>query len=103
MNIQSTENRAEFARRIATQFALNLDADGVDLVQADKENRTISDGCCASHNQCDANMYMAPAFASVMGREIDLQSDADTILWGEAWDYAKTTGFVKLATIGAAA
>jgi hypothetical protein len=44
---------------------------------------------CASHDYCDANTVMAPAFLDVMRREIDLQSEADLALWGEAWAIAK--------------
>ena len=40
---------------------------------------------CHSHDFCDANEVMAEAFAAVVGRSIDLQSDADSELWSEAW------------------
>lgn len=54
-------------------------------------------GVCASHDFCDANMLMAPAFAEVVGREITLpgeaeedptlepQARADVGLWNDAW------------------
>lgn len=38
---------------------------------------------------CDANLVMAEAFASVMGRPFDVQSEADRQLWNEAWGFGK--------------
>lgn len=40
---------------------------------------------CHSHDFVDANEFMAAAFAAVMGREIDLRSDADSAMWSRAW------------------
>lgn len=45
-------------------------------------------GACATHDFCDANEAMAPAFAEVTGHEIDAESQADADLWGAAWDLA---------------
>lgn len=42
-------------------------------------------GVCHSHDFCDANMTMAAAFEVVVGRAMNLQSDADTALWTETW------------------
>jgi hypothetical protein len=44
---------------------------------------------CHSHDFCDANMAMAPAFEQIVGREPDVASMADAALWSEAWDLAK--------------
>ncbi len=44
---------------------------------------------CHSHDFLDANEVMAEAFRLTLGREIDLQSDADVRLWAEAWSAAK--------------
>lgn len=49
--------------------------------------------CCASHDFCDANVYMAEAFEQVTGRAPDPASDADAALWNEAWEIAKSEGF----------
>lgn len=46
------------------------------------------DGCCASHDFCDANVTMDAAFTDVTGRET-CHSDEDVALWNAAWDYAK--------------
>lgn len=55
-----------------------------------------SDDSCASHDFCDANMAMLPAFQKVMGRDPgfltdpdDARGTSDLYLWGYAWDYAK--------------
>jgi hypothetical protein len=75
---------------------------------AEMQTRNVdySDGVCASHDFCDANMAMAEAFETVTGREpsggydtlangspVDtmaaIQADADCALWSAAWDIAK--------------
>lgn len=48
---------------------------------------------CHSHDFCDANEPMAQAFNEVMGREVNLQSDFDTWIWGLAWSVAKQKKF----------
>lgn len=44
---------------------------------------------CHSHDFCDSNVFIADAFEEVMGREVDLQSEADVDLLNAAWDHAK--------------
>lgn len=52
-------------------------------------------GCCASHNFCDANMVMAPAFEEIMGRALIAENsdvgmtDADCRIVNAAWDSAR--------------
>lgn len=58
-------------------------------------------GICHSHDYCDANEVMARAFAQVVGREFDLESDI--ALWSSAWAYAMTHGLGQDAEIEAAA
>jgi hypothetical protein len=53
------------------------------------ETPEYADGCCASHNYCDANMAMWPAFTQVMGRDIDGDSEADCRIWNDAWELAR--------------
>jgi hypothetical protein len=60
---------------------------------------------CASHDFCDANMLMAAAFAETFGREpfttIDVEEGgtteeslaAETLIWNQAWDWAKAGKF----------
>lgn len=47
------------------------------------------EGCCHSHDFCDANMPMAEALLAVTGCEPSFEHDAITELWNQAWDYAK--------------
>lgn len=49
--------------------------------------------CCATHNYCDANMPMSDAFEEVVGREINLQSEEDIMLWNMAWKRARDNDF----------
>lgn len=58
------------------------------------ERRT---GVCASHDYCDANEVMAEAFATIVGRELDVQSADDCHTINEAWDRAR----VAFLTMGA--
>lgn len=67
---------------------------GKELLQAIVRNgRDPHSGACHTHDFCDANEYMAEAFEKVMGREVNLQSDYDTWLWGQAWGLAKRECF----------
>lgn len=81
--------------RLARAFAAELITElGPNTVKRVVElNRTVPAGVCASHDFCDANMTMERAFRAAMGREIDLDSDAESVLWSEAWDMAKTNNF----------
>lgn len=54
-----------------------------------ERNRTVGAGVCASHDFCDSNMVMDPAFTAVMGREAEASSTDDAALWSAAWDHAK--------------
>lgn len=79
------------AQVLADEFARQL-SDALDPPQFDevrRRNRTYPDGTCASHDLCDANMVMAPAFEAIVGREPDVASDADAGLWSLAWGVAK--------------
>ncbi len=81
---------------IASQFSTNLRAylTPEQLAAAVAANLAETNSAvCHSHDDCDANAFMADAFSSVMGREIDLQSDADSALWDYAWTLAKNAGF----------
>lgn len=44
---------------------------------------------CATHDFLDANVPMAAAFESVMGRPFDADEDADVSLWNMAWEIAR--------------
>lgn len=77
-----------FARALRAELTEDQMAEAIAL-NAGEANPSI----CHSHDFCDANIVMAEAFRAVVGRDIDLQSDADCALWGEAWDLAKRGKF----------
>ncbi len=101
----ATQSSFDFAPAIAIQFAKNLmeyleeyQERGAEILEAiDCENaERDSPGVCHSHDYCDANVFMASAFTRVTGREIDLQSHEDMVLWSAAWDFAKVNWFRNL-------
>lgn len=53
------------------------------------------EGCCASHDFCDANDVMAEAFKEVTLRDMDTESEGDLALWNEAWDLARSWGLIE--------
>lgn len=61
-----------------------------------KRNKIVPAGCCATHDFMDANMVMLEAFEALAGREMDLESDADTALWNAAWEIATTKYLTEL-------
>lgn len=73
--IQEALNREQFARLI-------------DLNACEEDYRI-----CHSHDFCDANQVFADAFITIVGRDIDTQSDADVTTWSDAWALAKEAKF----------
>lgn len=49
--------------------------------------------CCATHDFCDPNEAMLQAFEKVQGRELNFQSEEDSILVDQAWTKAKENKF----------
>jgi hypothetical protein len=61
-------------------------------------NKDISDGCCASHNYCDANMVMYEAMSEDFEIAFDIggetaESESQIKLWNEAWNLARGNDF----------
>lgn len=75
-----------FRRGLRSAIGANM------LRAADADNNGHTSNYCHTHDYCDANVYMAAAFRRIVGREIDLQSDADARLWGAAWAKFKAEG-----------
>jgi hypothetical protein len=71
---------AEFAMVLADYIGRDKVADVRLLNAADPDKRI-----CHSHDFCDANMVMFDAFKEIMGRNVDMESDADLALWSDAW------------------
>lgn len=61
--------------------------------RAEKPGRTFE--ACATHDYTDANMLMFRALTETLGREPDLEADADVILFNAAWERARSHGFSK--------
>ena len=50
-------------------------------------------GCCATHDFCDANMAMAEAFKRTFNREFEFGNELDSTLFNGAWYIAKQNQF----------
>ena len=85
----------DLAERLAARFAADLKASltVAQWRQMRAKNVEYGEGVCASHDYCDANMIMEPAFVAIVGRdpldEASGMSEADCELWSKAWDIAK--------------
>lgn len=82
--------------KLAEEFRTLLRAalSGNELIEADRLNNIgIYDNCCASHDFCDANVYMDKAFTKAMGYRMNFESDADMSLINSAWSLAKAMGY----------
>lgn len=78
--------------QIADQFVANLreDLSAETMAEIVRLNMTPAyAGCCASHDFCDANVYMLAAWESLTHREMDAASQEDADLWNAAWDQAR--------------
>lgn len=85
---------------IGTTFVLNLRAELGEAVFAEVKELNATPAyvdSCASHDFCDPNLLMAAAFETVMGRHIDLRSDANVALWNKAWEWAKLNRLTEAA------
>jgi hypothetical protein len=84
------------AMKVAIRFSSIVRAEFShdELREINKRNKTARYvNACATQDFCDANMLMAEAFESVMGHEVDGNSDSDCDVWNQAWDIAKLSGF----------
>lgn len=80
------ELAAEFDQRL--RWVLS----GTDYAQACADNRAEGGpGVCHSHDRTDANMTMLYAFPQAVGREADIESEADNALWNLGWDWWRAT------------
>lgn len=87
-------NREQQITAIAEAFAevmrqwLSKD-EFAEMKRRNESDPTYSGKVCASHDFCDANMAMWPAFQQVMGHKVDGDNEADCAIWNEAWDLAR--------------
>ncbi len=88
--MRTTEKMAEAFRR-GIRGALTSS----ELRLVDGMNEGTDDRTCATHNFCDANVYMAEAFEATVGREPDTSEQGDVAMWNSAWDMALRAGFAS--------
>lgn len=60
-----------------------------EMKHRNESDPAYADKACASHDFCDANMAMAAAFHSCLGREPDVAGERDAGLWNAAWELAR--------------
>lgn len=51
------------------------------------------DAVCPTGDYCDSNVIMDEAFSATLGRDMDMEADADRELWNAAWSMAKAHKF----------
>ena len=84
----------EFSRLIRQA----LSSDELDMVRG-RNAFPKSPNTCASHDFCDANVYMGQAFSELGydtapdGKDLIEAADAYADVWNAAWDLAKQSGF----------
>lgn len=80
---------------LANEFSKLLRAEigDVKLAQVIARNKRKSKGVCHSHDFCDANMVMLVAWNKIVAKRLGPTSEAQTLLWNEAWDIAKHNQF----------
>jgi hypothetical protein len=91
-------------RKIARAFAcLVAEFVGLHTLRIDALNRTASPGVCASHDYCDANVFMQQALLDVTGidaaAELPDMSELTAKLWDYSWRYTKLIGFHRLSAV----
>jgi len=80
--MKTTEEVAlEFSRQLIENLGISA------MTEAIIKNRTGTDGSCATHDYCDANMVMLVALA-----DLGLEEDGDEY-WNAAWSLAKENEF----------
>lgn len=80
---------------IARLFSLELVKflETKDLHEAIRKNQTDEyQDCCATHDYCDSNMFMAMTLNDV-GFYFDREPEKFTDLWNSSWDMAKKNNF----------
>lgn len=88
MNIQIQLIAAEFSRRLRQ----HLTSEKMSAVISRNQSEPNSN-ICHTHDDCDANAFMAAAFEQVSGRPLDLHSDSDDFVVWAAWETAKSSKF----------
>lgn len=80
----------QFARRVLEYVGRDRMAA---IVAKNKTPEYASRGCCATHDYCDANIFMARALRQATGKQLRMQNDDDLALWERAWNVAIKNNF----------
>lgn len=88
----------DIARRFIQEVRSELTVEQLQEV-VEKNSTEAYEGCCATHDFCDANLLMEAAWIS-LGLKTPIEHDAEDIetskvydKWNEAWDLAKAAHF----------
>lgn len=84
----STETRL-IADRFAEVLRSWLTPDEFAEMKRLNETPEYADGCCASHNYCDANMAMDEAWHAIKGSAINADDETQAALWNQSWELAR--------------
>lgn len=82
---------ADEFRRVIQRWLSPAELKEVDRLNAEEADPLV----CHTHDFCDANMAMDPAFRKVVGRGSRSNWWKDANLWSAAWNIALKDGFSK--------
>lgn len=93
--MQQTE---QIARSFAAKLLAHIGPEKMAEINRLNATDAYSDGACATHDLCDANVYMASAQAGVLGVTEDYllaHLNDETLLtqWEDAWQMARDARF----------
>lgn len=88
-----SQDPAAVAREFSARVLKYIGADNMREVIRLNATADYAGNVCASHDFCDANVFMARAFRAVTGKAINLQDQNHLTLWGNAWSVAKENKF----------
>lgn len=91
-----TNNTTELIDKLSDAFSKlivdNLTREQLEEVNVKNDTEAYKN-CCATQDYFDANEFMAEAFQSVTGHEINVQDETNIDLWNAAWKQSKDLGF----------
>lgn len=97
LNMHIVNIANQFRRLVREELEEHL----AEIDERNARNDEEKNGCCATHDFCDANLLMLDAFCTAMGLSedqvlegmTDEHDHAATHMWNEAWRIARTVPF----------
>lgn len=94
---------AEMIRNVALEFTRLIREQVGETTFAEIKRRNaayteLNDGCCATQDFCDANVFMCKAMANcgvIPSADDHVFSEADFMVWEEAWNAARHWGLIE--------